>query len=433
MTSFEAGEFLDANTRTSAMDEVASLGVRSIRIIMYWREVAPMAGSRTKPDFDTTNPAAYAWGKYEEAIAAARARNWDILLTISGPVPRWATKGRTDQLTRPDPSEFAQFTTAVARQFGPRVQAFSIWNEPNLPAFLKPQYGPGKKPLSPAIYRGLYKGALKGLASGGAAKVPVYFGETAPRGTGKVVAPLTFLRGALCLDGRDRLKRGCGGLEMDGVAHHAYTTKAGPRFVPPSKNDVTIGVLRRLTSFLDRAGKVGALPSRVPLHLTEFGIQSTPDPFSGVSLQRQAEYRSLSERIAYDNPRVASFSQYLLRDDRPRRGPAISRYSGFESGLRTAGGKAKPSLNGFRLPLSATRRGSKVSLWGLVRPAGAATTAIIQRRSKTGAWRNMTSVSTNARGYFRASTGFVSKRQYRLVWTAPDGAVLAGAATRPVA
>ena len=35
------------------------------------------------------------------------------------------------------------------------------------------------------------------------------------------------------------------------------------------------------------------------------------------SLQRQAEYRSISEQIAYDNPRVAAFSQYLLTDDAP--------------------------------------------------------------------------------------------------------------------
>ena len=135
---------------------------------------------------------------------------------------------------------------------------------------------------------------------------------------------------------------------------------------------MTIGVLSRLTT---RAGPRGAGRSRprtLPIYLTEFGIQSHARPaLRRVAAQRQAEYRAISERIAYDNPRVKAFSQYLLRDDEPRQGrPALQRYSGFESGLRTAGGKAKPSLDG--LPAAARRAQAprpKVSLWGFVRPA----------------------------------------------------------------
>ena len=48
--------------------------------------------------------------------------------------------------------------------------------------------------------------------------------------------------------------------------------------------------------------------------------------------------------MAFVNPRVTSFSQYLLRDDKARKGPPSVRYGGFESGLRFAGGKDKPSL-----------------------------------------------------------------------------------------
>ena len=74
-------------------------------------------------------------------------------------------------------------------------------------------------------------------------------------------------------------------------------------------------MLSRLTTALDRAAKAGAITAHLPIYLTEFGIESTPDPVRGVSLQRQSEYRAISERIAYDNPRVVAFSQYLLRDD----------------------------------------------------------------------------------------------------------------------
>jgi hypothetical protein len=82
---------------------------------------------------------------------------------------------------------------------------------------------------------------------------------------------------------------------------------------------------------------------------------------------------------------VVSFSQYLLRDDLPRRGvPRLQRYPGFETGLRTAAGKAKPSLAGFRLPLVVKRSGSRVALWGLVRPAHKLTRVTVQVRSGNG-------------------------------------------------
>jgi hypothetical protein len=186
---------------------------------------------------------------------------------------------------------------------------------------------------------------------------------------------------------------------------------------------------------LDRAAKAGAITSHLPIYLTEFGIESTPDPVRGVSLQRQSEYRAMSERIAYDNPRVVAFSQYLLRDDLPKAGvPVIARYPGFETGLFTAAGKAKPSYDGFRLPLAVRRTSAtRVSIWGLVRPATGATTATIETRSKGGSFHELTSVQTDARGYFTKGAGNASGREWRLVWKAPDGTTFRGTPTRAYA
>ena len=434
-TSFEAPrDLLDAGSRPAALDEIQGLGVRSLRVVLLWRNVAPGANAKVKPDFDTTNPASYDWGQYDALLNEAKARGMDVLLTVSGPVPRWATEDKRDNLTRPDAAEFAQFMTAVGRHFAPRVKTWSVWNEPNQPQFLKPQFDARKRPLSPRIYRALYKAALKGLKAARVASPQVLIGETSPRGTGKVVAPLTFLRGALCLDAKNRRQKGCGKLATAGVAHHAYTTRGGPRFVPPGPNDVTISVLRRLTTLLDRAGRAGAVPKGLGLHLTEFGIQSAPDPIFGVPLQRQEEFRALSERIAYANPRVKTFSQYLLRDDDARRsGPASTRYPGFESGLRTASGRAKPSLSGFRLVLSALRGSETTSLWGLVRPAPGVTEARLEYRSGGGvAWRKLSTVRTNPRGYYAKRTRTVAGREYRVSWTSPAGAPLVGAPVRAI-
>jgi hypothetical protein len=430
--TFEAPrDLLDPTARDSALGEIAGLGARSLRVVLYWHRVAPARDSRVRPAFDATDPAAYDWGQYAPLLAAAKERGWPVLLTVSGPVPRWATNGARDTLTRPSPNEFRKFVTAVGRRFGDSVATWSIWNEPNHPQFLGPQYDRRGRPASPRVYRGLFMAAQRGLRHAGLATAPLLMGETAPRGTGKVVAPLTFMRGALCLNSRYRRTGKCSKLMIDGYAHHAYTTRSGPFFRPRQPNDVTIGVLSRLTRALDRAGRAGAVPARLPIYLTEFGIQSTPDPIFGVSLARQAEYRSISERIAYENPRVKAFSQYLLRDDLPvAAASSAGRFGGFESGLRRSDGRAKPALDGFRLPLAARRKGSRVSLWGLVRPGTGARSAVIEVSDGGKGWRKLAAVTTSSTGYWRKRTGYRSGRRWRVVWTAADGKPYVGPATR---
>jgi hypothetical protein len=432
--TFEAPRDLkDPATREQSFNDIASLGVHSMRLVLYWHDVAPDPDSRVKPSFDETSPSSYNWGAYDAVVDGIKARGWNLLLTVSGPVPRWATNGARDTVTRPSPNEFRKFVQAVAAHYGTKVDTWSIWNEPNQPQFLGPQYSAHHTPLSPRIYRNLYFAAQRGLAAAGLGGARVLLGETSPRGTGKVVAPLTFLRGVLCLDSHyKKTSKNCKKVTASGYAHHAYTTGEGPTFHPKQPNDVTIGVLSRLTTALDKAARTGAVTSKLPIYLTEFGIESTPDPIRGVSQQRQAEYRSTSERIAYDNPRVVSFSQYLLRDDLALTGvPSFEKYSGFQTGLFTAAGKPKPSYDGFRLALAVKRTSSKkVSIWGLVRPAAAATTATIEYKGKSGGWHKLTTVQTDARGYFAKAATLVSNRQWRLTWTAPDGTTFHGSPTR---
>jgi hypothetical protein len=435
LLTFEApAELKDPARRDAAFAQLDSLGVSALRVVLYWREVAPASDSRIQPDVDTTDPATYDWSRFDPIFTAAAARGWPVLLTVSGPVPKWATQRRTDNVTQPNPDKFAQFMTAAGRHFGSQVAYWSVWNEPNHPQFLMPQYDSRHRPASPAIYRSLFLAAQKGLRSAKVARPKILFGETAPTGTSRDVAPLTFLRGALCLTSSYHPdSHHCAKLDMAGYAHHAYTPKAGPSFKNTGPNNVFIGVLPRLTSALDKAARAGAIAARLPVFLTEFGIQSTPDPLFGVSLQRQAEYRSISERIAYENPRVKSFSQYLLHDDAPRAGATgAERYSGFESGLITAAGKVKPSFDGFRLALSVRRgTGSTASVWGVVRPARAPGGAQLESRNgSSGAFHKLKAVSFNRLGFFTAKVGYQQGRQFRVVWTAPEGATYRGAPTR---
>ena len=121
--------------------------------------------------------------------------------------------------------------TPSATHYGAKVDTWSIWNEPNQPQFLLPQYSRAHDAavagdLPQALLR---RPARPGRRRPGVAK-PVLLGETSPRGTGKVVAPLTFLRGALCLDSQatTRPRSAARSVTATGYAHHAYTTRPGP-------------------------------------------------------------------------------------------------------------------------------------------------------------------------------------------------------------
>jgi hypothetical protein len=437
LTMFEAPRELlsdDAALRAQTFDEVRGFGVRWLRVVMYWQSVAPDPDSRTVPAFDERDPNAYpGFGRYDRLISEARGRGLHVVLTVSGPVPRWATRDRDDHVTRPSPTRFERFMTAVGRRYQHQVSRWTIWNEPNHPDFLQPQYSSHHHPLSPGIYRRLVQAADKGLRASGNGHDGMWIGETAPRGTGKDVAPLTFLRRALCLNTHYHRRRGCHRLPGDGWAHHAYTPAAGPYFVPAGHNDVTIGVLGRLNSALARAGRAGAVRKGMPIYLTEFGIQSYPDKIMGVSQIRQAEYRSISEHIAYRNARVRGFSQYLMRDDLPRSqtDSIFGRYAGFESGLRTSDGNPKVAYEGFRLPLVAIRGSRRTTLWGLVRPADDTTRVSIDYRNHGSAtWHYLKHDTTNARGYWTTTTSLRRGRAYRVRWISQDGTKFTGPLTR---
>lgn len=422
-TTVEApAELLFGGSPDAALDEIADLGAGAVRLQLEWRLVAPDPDARRAPaGFNASDPNAYpagGWARYDAAISGARARGLKVYVTITGGAPKWATKSKRDSLTRPDATAFGKFATAVGRRYRDQVSWWSIWNEPNLGKLLKPIRGLE----SAKVYRQLYLKAYAGLRTARVTR-PILIGELAPRGntlrdTG-TIAPLRFLRAVLCLDGRYRKARTCGKVPTQGFAMHPYTTAVGPRFQPSNGDDVTIGVLPRLVSALDRAASAGALPRRLPIYVSEFGVQSYPDTLSGVPLATQSDYRSIGEQIAWANRRVASFSQYLLRDDATLEGA----HGAFESGLFLYQDRvAKPSYYGFRLPLTVTKRaGGRVALWGFVRPAhGRGGTLEIQVKDRGRDWATLVaSQRYGASGYWTRGAANKAGRQWRVAWTDP--------------
>jgi len=427
--SFEApAELLDYSRVNVTMQEIRAFGVTNVRQLVYWQSFAPRPNSKKKPAVDLANPDAYprgTWSRLDLMMQRAAEQGINVMLTPTGPVPRWATATKKGHLNRPNPKLFAQFVTALARRYGSRVTIWSIWNEPNQPQFLMPQYRKGK-PYSPGHYRKLYLAAYKAIHSVAANRSDkVLIGETSPRGNEHIVFPLRFLRGMACLNNSYKKVRGCSRLKADGYAHHAYTTRTGPRFIPPEKDDVTIGVVSRLVRALDRAGAAGGLPKRLKIYLTEFGIQSYPDKVSGVSLERQPAYYAISEKIAYISSRVALISQYLLRDDAPR--SSGYRYRGFESGLRRNDGRKKPAYNAFASPLAAERYGKRDVLWGRIRPRAERQQVTIEvRRKGNKRWSKLRTLSTSARGVFGLSATHRKGQAFRVRWTSSTGRTRVG-------
>jgi hypothetical protein len=446
---FEApNELLSPITRPAAFLQLQSLGVKALRVELSWYEVAPGQTSATKPSFDATNPESYNWSVYDPVLAEAQRLHWPVLLTITSPVPRWATSNHTaPYITRPDPLDFQQFMTAVARHYGSEVSLYSIWNEPNHPAYLRPQFNSNGTPASPRIYRGLYQAAYAGLQAAGLAHPRVLMGETAPFGYDTVnvrregskallhdVAPLAFLRGVLCLSAHYKKSGSCGELQATGYAHHAYTLPAGPYYKPGryEPDDVTIGALSRLTHALDLAARAHAIPAGLPVYLTEFGVQTNPPNRQlGVSFAQQAQFDAIDEHIAWSNPRVAAFSQYLLKDDPLGGEPGASSrggFIGFQSGLETVSGAHKPLYYGWSVPLTVSKLRHGFSLWGLARLATGPTkvTVLVQRKGAKG-YRTLKTVGTNSLGYW----GFSSSTQgshWRVRWVSPAGVKYEGPA-----
>ena len=437
-TYFEAPALLlNPATRPATLATLQRLGVKALRVELSWHAVAPGANSRRKPAFDPTDPAAYHWGQYDALIEAAHSLGWKLLLTVTSPVPRWATaEPRHDSLvTRPNSAQFGRFMTAVGRHYGADVELFSIWNEPNHHEFLEPQFNRNGSPASPRLYRSLYQAGYAGLQAAGVASPKVLIGETAPEGETRPrtpvlgprhnMAPLLFLRSALCLSASYHRAGSCGRLPASGWGLHPYRSGASPYLVPSNPETVTIGSLSRMTRALDAAARSGALPARLPLYITEFGIMSRPNPYQGVPVGQQAEYDAMAEQIAYRNPRVASFSQYLLKDD-----PIRHRSVGFQTGLEYYSGKGKPLLSAFPVPMTVTRYGSRYSLWGLVRPAGEATVLTVEvRRPGSSHFGTLTEVHTNALGYWSLSST-VAGGAWRVRWTSPGGTRYTGPAIR---
>jgi hypothetical protein len=457
---------LGPDARAAALNDAQALGADGIRVVVIWGMVAPSPDAAKRPSgFDAKNPAAYPaanWDALDDVVRGAQARGLQVLLSISGPIPVWASQCRSGagvvkNTCKPQASAYGAFVRAVGTRYSgaytdedgggalPRVARWSFWNEPNQPGWLTPQFEfkSGRAvPTAARIYRSLARSGLSALKATGHGNDLRLLGETAPIGSSvssclrgrsgssrsrclaKVKAdPTTFIRGLLCVGNTTGL--GCGGFKrfsVSGFAHHPYTRGGGvpPTTRPTTPGEITIGTGSRLHRLLDQAARAQHIARRLPIYYTESGFQTNPpDTIFGVRLPQQAAYLNEADYMAYRDSRVKSMAQYIIVDEVPQ--------SSFQSGLRLADGTPKPSYNAWRLPLWVVKRGSGVRVWGQLRPLGdAATSQVEVQRSPDGnAFTTVQTVTVSSKkGFFSVTIPNQSGGTWKLHWTSPSGAVL---------
>jgi len=220
-----------------------------------------------------------------------------------------------------------------------------------------------------------------------------------------------------------------------GFADHPYPVNLPPTEASSKDPDFTeFSELPRLASTLDRVVRIYGSRTRFPIYNNEYGYITNPPNHSSshfVSPATAATYINWAEYLSFKNSRIASTMQYLLWDPNPT--VNVPEYGGFASGLVFYGGAPKPGYNAYRLPLflpvTSTRSGRSLEVWGGVRPAhyasldthGAPQQVQIQFASgASGSFTTLKTVTiTSSRGYFDLHLTFPASGTVRLAWSYP--------------
>ncbi len=487
---FEDDTLLHADP-AGTLQALRSLGVGIVRVSVSWSSIAPSPSSHRRPAFDAANPAAYPpanWVVYDRIVQDAAARGMQVDFTLSGGSPLWAD-GRGNPTTdlnfawEPSAREYGLFVRAVATRYSgrftppgsssplPRVHFWEIWNEPNFGEDLDPQAIEGSTvSVGPKMYRALVDAAWGSLQSTGHGRDTILIGGLAARGASAgpsrrlpgglpgdfgTTKPLQFIRTLYCVDSSYRKLRGAaaaavgcptstvasrrfraahpGLFQASGFGAHPYPINLPPTQASSRDPDYTeFNELPRLGRTLDRLQRAYGSRTRFPIYDTEYGYITDPPNRSGhyVSPATAAHYLNWAEYISWRSPRIATTMQFLLSDPNPSAG--TPEFGGFASGLIFYDGVHKPGFDAYRLPVhlpvTSTRRGRSLEVWGCVRPAhyatldsGATQSVQIQfQRGSSGPFVTLRTVAvTDPQGYFDVRIAFPSSGSVRLAWAYP--------------
>ena len=115
--------FLWGNTATTARDlQLArDAGFHWVKQRFEWRNI------------EGKNKASFEWGEPDRIVDAIGQSGLRIIARVDNQ-PKWAAASVTWPASGPpdDPKDWSDYLTALATRYRGRIQAYEIWNEPNL-------------------------------------------------------------------------------------------------------------------------------------------------------------------------------------------------------------------------------------------------------------------------------------------------------------
>jgi hypothetical protein len=443
----------EESIRGLALAKARAAGASVVRIQLNWASLVAAAASTTftpspgtaaatvapaPPSAEQRNPASpmYDFSTIDAAVRSAVEAGLQPLLVVThAPVfaeapDRWryAYPGSW----APDPAALGAFAVALASRYDgsfpdplapgralPRVTLYQAWNEPNLARYLEPQWvavGAHWRAFSPLIYRQMLSAFYGGIKSVDPHDVALAAGVAPngdPAGIGRM-APVTFLRGLLCLQSRARCTDPP---HFDVLAFHPLSV-GDPDHPAAASLDVSISDAAKVTGLLLAAERRHTvLPAgKKAVWVTELNWESAPAAARGVPLRLQAAWISRAlHRLWVAGVGLVDW-QFLLDPypalrlgDPTGGGVDIARPAGLYSPGPGSGllgvlqsASPKPFLQGFSFPFDPLRtdRGH-VRVWSLLmRPAA----PVLLQRLTAGhhGWRTLARLRADGHGVLNA-------------------------------
>jgi cellulase (glycosyl hydrolase family 5) len=405
-------------------------GARYVRLVVHWRSIAPTAPS----DPADPNSPGYAWNALDATVEAAEAAGLSPYLDIIS-TPSWAYATSPSGVNEGTPKiqALGQFATALATRYDgqngpPAVNAFEVWNEPNLSLDLAP--------VSAASYRAMVNAVAASVHAVDSANV-VVAGGLDPFGHHKSkkqkwysVRPLAFMRSLLCLSKGSHPHAVCNEpVHFDVWSHHPYTF-GGPFGRALLPDDVELGDLPEMRALLKAAVRLHHVVSSgsVQFWVTEFGWDTNPPRPHAASIALAARWTSESLYQAWRSG--VSLLTWFGLEDQPSPSPYQSGLYFHSPSLEDP--RPKPVLTAFRFPFVAYLRRSTVRVWGRDATSDSARVTVQRRHGRSGRWQTVGYVVSNGSGIFQATLRLKATKSDWLRAVAPgSGMSLAFSLTVP--
>ena len=289
----------------------------------------------------------------DRAIASATEAGLEVVLAVYPYPPREIEAGQGS------PALFASYVGVLASIY-PQVRQFVIGNEPNQPAFWRPQFDAAGANVSASRF-GPYLAAAYDALKGVDPTLSVVGVGLSPRGNDRPTArsnistsPVRFLRAL----GAWYRKSGRTKPLMDGFSFHPYPNEATDPlergYQWPNAGFANLDRIKQaLWDAFDGTGQPTTLDG-LTIHLDEVGWQVDTKGRVGyrglenVPVTDEATQAAIYGKLVRDaacDPDVASVSFFGFRDDGLR--------TGFQAGLERADGTARPSAAAVKTAIPA--------------------------------------------------------------------------------